>query len=114
MEHLIFLYLNCTLTKIKMPMMYSDRSIINVYYPLENEDGSHTSISSSINTAARAAAIASMINKDVLISNHLNYVNVKETVLSNPARPACKWVSVTSHDLEGCAHQELKDNIRKR
>ena len=46
----------CTLTKIKMPMMYADRSIINVYYPQDNEDGSHTIISSSEDTAMRAAA----------------------------------------------------------
>ena len=46
---------SCTLTKIKMPMMYADRSVLNVYYPQDNEDGSHTIMSSSMDTAARAA-----------------------------------------------------------
>ena len=105
---------NCTLTKIKMPMMYADRSLINVYYPKDNRDGSFAVISSSMDTKHVETAQKDKIGKDVLMTNHLNYVHLKETFITNPARPACIWTSVTSHELEGYAHKELKDALQKR
>ena len=101
-----------TLTKIKMPMMFADRSIINVYYPKDNRDGSYTSITSSMDTENVVATHRDRIGKDVLMSNYLNYVHLKECTLVKG--PACQWTSITAHELEGYASAELKKKVLGR
>ena len=91
-------------------MMFADRSLINVYYPKENkENNSYTVISSSMDTEMVCQIHKDKIGKDVVMSNHLNYVHLRECTLIKG--PACQWTSITSHDLEGYAHQTLRQKV---
>ena len=103
----------CFLTKIKMPMMFADRSIINVYYPKDNSANDFTVISSSLDTEQVEIAHKDKIGKDVKMTNYLNYVNLKEQ-FSDTGSACCQWTSITAHDLNGFAHETLKQKERER
>ena len=53
----------CAIQQIKMPMMMSNRSVVNIYYLYENEDGSIVFLSSSRGSDEIVAAQAATIKK---------------------------------------------------
>ena len=80
---------------IKMPMMMSNRSVVQIYYVKECEDGSLIFISSSRNTDEVVAAQAKIIKKNVVANNMINYQKL------TPTEGGCDWVSVQCFDLAG-------------
>ena len=87
-------------------MMFADRSIINVHYPKDHNNSNFTVICSSLNTKSVEEAQKDRIGKDVIMTNHLNYINLNETY-GEHASIKCQWTSITAHELEGFASQQL-------
>lgn len=57
---------NCLLQNIKMPMIMTNRSLVNVYYLKENADGTLEFLSSSRGTDQVVKDQASIIKKNVI------------------------------------------------
>lgn len=60
-------------------MLMTNRSIVQVYYVLENEDGSLEFIVSSKDTDGVVAAQSSVIKKNVVANNIINYMRLTPT-----------------------------------
>ena len=78
----------CLVQHIKMPMLMTNRSIVQLYYVIENEDGSLEFIASSQGTEGVMADVASIVKKDVIANNIINYTKLV------PDGDGVKWVSV--------------------
>ena len=92
----------CLIQHIKMPIMMSNRSIPQLYYLVENEDGSIIFIASSRNTEEVVAAQANKIKKDVVANNIINFTKL------TPTADGCEWVSVQALDIAGSIPEALK------
>ena len=66
----------------------SNRSIVQCYYVIENEDGSLIFIASSQGLEDVVAAQAGVIKKNVVANNIINYTKL------TPTADGCEWVSV--------------------
>ena len=72
-----------------MPMMMTNRSVVQVYYCIENNaDGSLIFIASSKNTDDVVAAQSKQIKKNVVANNIINFMKL------TPTETGCDWVSV--------------------
>ena len=71
-----------------MPIMMSNRSIVQCYYFIQNEDGSIVFIASSKGLEDVVAANSGIIKKDVVANNIINYTKL------TPTEDGCEWVSV--------------------
>ncbi len=94
--------LMCVIQQIKMPMLMTNRSIVQLYRLAENEDGSIVFIASSMGTEDIVAAQAAIIKKDVVANNVINYVKL------TPTADGCEWVSVQCLDIAGSIPDALK------
>ena len=94
--------LMCVIQQIKMPMLMTNRSIVQLYRLTENEDGSIVFIASSKGTEDIVAAQAAIIKKDVVANNIINYVKI------TPTADGCEWVSVQCLDIAGSIPDALK------
>ena len=92
----------CIIQHIKMPFMMSNRSIVQCYYVIEHEDGSLTFIASSKGLEEVVAAQASVIKKNVVANNIINYTKL------TPTADGCEWVSVQALDIAGSIPDALK------
>lgn len=72
----------------------SNRAIPIIYYLVENHDDSVVLVDSSKNSSAFQRLHQSKIGKDVVATNHLNYVKL------TPTADGCDWVSVQCLDLD--------------
>lgn len=93
---------DCLLQNIKMPMIMTNRSLVNVYYLKENADGSLEYISSSRGTDQVVKDQASLIKKNVIAQNLLNYTKL------TPTAEGCDWVSVQALEIGGSIPETLK------
>ena len=92
----------CLIQHIKMPIMMSNRSIVQCYYLIENEDGSIVFIASSRGLEDVVAANSGIIKKDVVANNIINYTKL------TPTENGCEWVSVQALDIAGSIPDALK------
>ena len=87
---------------IKMPLILSNRSIIQVYYLIEGEDGSLTYIVSSKGTEAAAEEHKGIIKKNVVANNVVNYHKL------TPTEGGMQWESCQCLDVAGSIPDALK------
>ena len=92
----------CLIQHIKMPFIMSNRSIVQCYYLIENEDGSIVFIASSRGLEDVTAAKADVIKKNVVANNIINYTKL------TPIADGCEWVSVQALDIAGSIPDALK------
>ena len=92
----------CLITKIKMPMVLSDRSFVNLYYSINKPDGSLVSIASSKGSEEVVAASSSIIKKNVVANNIIQYVR------SIPRDGGCDIIYVQAMDIAGSIPDALK------
>ena len=96
----------CYMTRMKMPPMFADRATINVYYDCTDGYGHYCCISSSLDTAHLEAANAERLKKYVIMTNYLNYTELRE-VKQADGSTLCHWTSITAHDMNGYANASL-------
>ena len=94
--------LRCVIQQIKMPMIMSNRSIPQLYYTQENEDGTLVFMASSKGTEGVVAAQAGVIKKNVVANNIINYTKL------TPTADGCEWVSVQCMDIAGSIPDAMK------
>ena len=94
--------LRCIIQQIKMPMIMSNRSIPQLYYTQENEDGTLVFIASSKGTESVVAAQAGVIKKNVVANNIINYTKL------TPTADGCEWISVQCMDIAGSIPDAMK------
>lgn len=94
--------LKCLIQQIKMPFMMTNRSVVTLYYTIEEADGSLVFISSSRGTESVAAGLTAVIDKNVLGNNVVNYTKL------TPTETGCDWVSVQCMDIGGSIPAALK------
>ena len=82
--------------------MMSNRSIVQCYYFIQNEDGSIVFIASSRGLEDVVAANSGIIKKDVVANNIINYTKL------TPTEDGCEWVSVQALDIAGSIPDALK------
>ena len=92
----------CLIHHIKMPMLMSNRSIVQIYYTVENADGSLEFMSSSKGSDAVVAAQAGVIKKNVVGNNIVNYMKW------TPNEGGCDVVGVNCLDIAGSIPDALK------
>ena len=92
----------CLITNIKMPMMISNRSFVNLYYTITKPDGSLVSIASSKDTEAIVAANSSIIKRNVVANNIMQYVK------ATPRERGCDIIYVQAMDIAGSIPDALK------
>ena len=83
-------------------MMMSNRSIINVYYVIDNNDGSIVMLNSSRATDHLVEANKDTIKKNVVGNTIINYTKITE------AQDGCHWVSVNCADVGGSIPDMMK------
>ena len=95
----------CLLQEIKMPMMMSNRSVVQVYYLIENCDahGSMIFISSSRSTDDIVAAQSAKIKKNVIANNIINYMKLTPTETG-----CCNVETVLVFDIAGSMPDSMK------
>ena len=98
----------CLIQHISMPMFMTNRSIVQIYYMIENEDGSLVYLVSSRGTDEVVAAQTGIIKKDVVGNNIINYMKL------TPTEDGCEWVSVQCLDVAGSLPTALKKLGAKR
>ena len=87
---------------IKMPMIFTNRSIVLIYYLIEHEDGSIEFIGSSKGTDGVAAAQAGIIKKNVIANNIINYSKL------TPTEDGCDFIAVQCMDIGGSVPDAMK------
>ena len=100
--------LKCFIQHIKMPVLMTNRSIPILYYSMVHEDGSLVFIGSSHSTDAVVANQASIIKKNVVANNIINYTKL------TPTADGCDWVSVQCLDIAGSIPDALKKQGAER
>jgi hypothetical protein len=87
-----------------MPMMMTNRSVVQVYYLIENcdENGSLIFIASSRATDDVVAAQSKQIKKNVVANNIINYMKL------TPTETGCNVETVTCFDIAGSIPDALK------
>ena len=93
---------------ISMPMFMDNRSIPQIYYFIENEDGSIVFLASSKDTDGLKEAQKAVIKKNVVAINHINYTKL------TPTADGCDWVSVQCLDVAGSIPDMLKNTSKDR
>ena len=93
---------------IKMPMFMDNRVIPQIYYFIENEDGSIVFLASSKDTDGFKEAQKAVMKKDVEAINHINYTKL------TPTANGCDWVSVQCLDIAGSIPDMLKNSTKER
>ena len=93
----------CLLMHIKMPFVISDRSFVSLYYTMDKPDGSLVIISSGRDTEAVVAANASIIKKNVVADNVVNYTRVY------PKEGGCEFSYLQAFDIAGSIPEYLKN-----
>ena len=96
----------CYMTRMKMPPMFADRAIINVYYDYTESYGHYCCISSSLDTEHLEKANFERLRKYVIMTNYLNYTELKEARQADGSI-ICHWTTITAHDLNGYANRTL-------
>ena len=84
-------------------MMISNRSLPQIYYLIEHDDGSIEFIVSSRGTDEVVTAQASIIKKNVVANNIINYTKMM------PIEGGCDWISVQALDIAGSIPEMLKN-----
>ena len=85
-----------------MPMVMTNRSIVQVYYVKENADGSLEFMSTSKGNEELVTVLADKIKKNVVGNNVINYMKL------SPIEGGCDWVSVQCLDIAGSIPDMLK------
>ena len=78
----------CVLKTLKMPMMLTNRNVCEVFYFIENDDGSIIFVVSSRGNESIIEANADKIKKNVIANCIINYTRL------TPTETGCDWVSV--------------------
>ena len=85
-----------------------NRSIPQIYYFIENEDGSIVFLASSKDTDGLKEAQKAVIKKNVVAVNHINYTKL------TPTADGVDWVSVQCLDIAGSIPDMLKNSSKER
>ena len=92
----------CFIQHIKMPMIMTNRSLVQLYYLIEHENGNLVFISSSRGTDEVIQAQKAVFKKDVVANNIINATWLQ------PTENGCDWVSVQALDVAGSIPETMK------
>lgn len=87
---------------IKMPLILTNRSIVQIYYLIEGDDGSLINIASSKGTEAAVEEHKATIKKNVVANNVINYHKL------TPVEGGMQWESCQCLDVAGSIPDALK------
>ena len=88
--------------KIKMGFMMSNRSTINIYHTVKNDDGSIVSLTTSLGNEDLVEKYKKEIGKDVLATNYFSYTKVV------PYEGGCEITMANCMDIGGSIPSAMK------
>ena len=80
----------------------TNRSLVQLYYLIEHENGNIVFISSSRGTEGVVQAQKAIFKKDVVANNIINATWLQ------PTENGCEWVSVQALDISGSIPETMK------